>query len=442
MTTDSGGPARTAGGRRMPARDRVWLDVDNLRVFGPFHGITADGLRESLVSLHDRQPDVPAVCAVDRGAARWRPLSRPDFAEFSRDLVVDLDDPGRYPGRYSGRLHPGHGDAADAVTRRLVDEPLGDRPLLLAVGGGFVGAKISHAVGDGGVNNRLIPELLRATAQRRPPRPPFPAPTRLPVVRGMLRHFGRHPARLVPALRVSLPPAAPAAPAGGATRAWHPDVRYVSVRSGHALSDIRAWRDRHAPGVSAAAVLFAAARVALADNGLTPGQPGSVILFDARRYLPKGAEVAGNFSWGQYLEATDATDPRAVHARLGGEVASGRPMAMLALRTARQTLWPSHGGAPAPHAVPVDPRPDLTLTHIGRLDMYTDLPWAGPVAERRNISVPSTSGPQAITLSFSELFGALYLNASFHGSTFDPAAVASAVDLICRDPVALVHAAG
>jgi hypothetical protein len=354
-------------------RGRGWLGMDHLRVFGPFDGVTADGL-------------------------------------------------------HAAQAPPG----ADAVTRFLIGTPLSGRPLLLATDGEFVGARISHALGDGRVVNTLLPELLRATGDA--PGPRLPSPVRLPVLRALLHHFGRHPARLVPAGRVARPPVAadPAAP-------WQPDVRYVSVRSGSALGTVRAWRDRHAPGLSAAAVLFAAAPVALARAGLPPKWPGAVVLVDCRRYLPSGAGVGGNFSWGQYIVPDDATDPRAVHRALAAELASGRPLVMLALRTARLGLRLDRPGPP--RGLSTQPRPELTLTHLGRLDAYADLPWKGPPDGYRNISVPTVSGPEALTLSFSELAGALYVNASFHGSTFDPAHVAAAVDLLCHDPVGLVSAA-
>jgi len=406
----------TARSRRLDARARMWLSVDNLRVIGPLHGITAGGLRDALVRLHAAHPGLAAVCRLDRAAARWVPLCAAEFAAFSGRLVVPA------------------GATADAVTHVLIDEPLGDRPLLLAVGGAFVGAKIAHAVGDGRIVNTLFPEIVAASAAGRTPRPPFPAPVRLPLVRALLHHFGRHPARLVAAGGISRPPAG-----AGAAEPWQPDVRYRSARSAHALAAVRGWRDRYAPGLSAAAVLFAAAPAALTRAGLPPKWPGAVVLVDARRYLPAGGTVDGNFSWGQYLRPADLTDPRAVHAALAAELATGRPLAMLALRTARLALRPDRPATAS--RVSARPQPELTLTHIGRLDGYLDVPWAGPPEEHRNISVPTTSGPEAVTVSFSELAGALYVNVSFHGSTFDPGRIATAVELLCRDPVGLVSAA-
>jgi hypothetical protein len=405
-------------GRRIPARDRGWLAFHSLRVVGPLHGVTVTRLRQSLVRLHAERPDHPAVCRLDAATGRWVPVSRPD----SRNVVVSVI---------------GGADPADAVTRWLIDEPLGERPLLLAVCEGFVGAKLSHGFADGRIVNTLFPELIRAAVQGRTPRLPFPRPTRLPVVRALVNHFGRHPDRLRDAARVTRPPET-----GDVELVpWRPDVMYRSVRSATAPDAIRAWRDRYAPGVSAAAILFAATAVALHRCGLPPRWPGAVTLVDARRYLPAGGTVDGNFCWGQYLSPADLTDPRAVHDTLTAELDSGRPLAMLALRTARLALR-LRAAAPAavPGYVPADPRPQLTLTHIGRLDGYADLPWAGPPDGHHNISVPTTSGPEAMTVSLSELGGALYVNVSCHRSTFDPEAVSRAIELVATDPVGLVAA--
>jgi hypothetical protein len=412
--------------RRLPARDRGWLGVDNLRVLGPFAGVDVTRLRGALVGMHADRPGDPAVCLLDRAGIRWVPLSATDFATFADRLVVPVDDPG--------------GDdraAADAVTRYLIDTNLGDRPILLATCRGFVGAKISHAVGDGRVVNTLFPELIRAAADGRPARPAFPPPTRLPAARAVLHHFGRRPDRLLRALPVARPPSSAASGSGP----WRPDVAYTSMGSAHALAAIREWRDQAMPGVSAAAILFAATAVALRRCDLTPKWPGAVVLVDARRYLPPGGAVNGNFSWGHYLRPADLTDPRAVHEALTGELAAGGALAMLALRTGRLLLTPArrgHASALAP--VAAAPRPELTLTHVGRLDAYTDLPWDAPAEGRQNISVPTTSGPEAITVSFTELAGVLYINASFHRSTFDEASVARAMGLIRDTPVRLVSA--
>jgi len=166
----------------MNARARMWRGVDHLRVFGPFEGITAEGLRAaSAAPVLEAPPD------------------------------------------------------ADAVTRLLIGEPLGERPLVLATGGGYVGARIAHTVGDGRVVNTLFPALIRAAVTGTGPRPPVAAPVRLPLICALLHHFGRHPAALLRAGRISRPPRS-----SGVGAPWTPDIRYRSVRSATALGRVRA----------------------------------------------------------------------------------------------------------------------------------------------------------------------------------------------------------
>ncbi len=382
-------------------------------MFGPFEGVSVAGLRAALASMHAVRPEHPAVCLLDRRAGRWRQLSTVEFAAHVEDAVIAVGEP-----------------TADAVARHLVGVRLADRPLVLAVGGGFVGLKLSHAVGDGRVVNAVLPALIRAAARRVPAQQPPPS-GRLPLVRAALHHFGRHPGRVPGALVVSRPPG----DAPGDAVEWRADPDYVSIGSTNALTDIRSFRDRRLPGVSTAAIQFAALAAALERTGLPPRGPGVVVLVDAWRYLPAGYGADGNFSWGLYLRPASLTDPKAVHEALTTQLYAGSALAALALRTGRLLLSPGAPPLPAPDRVPAEPRPRLSLTHIGRLDAYLDLPWACPPEQRRNISVPTTSGPEAITASFSELAGVLHLNLSFHRSTFDSRAVREAAELACRHPV-------
>ena len=279
--------------------------------------------------------------------------------------------------------------------------------------------KISHAVGDGKVINLLIPELLRAAAEGRPARSTLVAPVRMPVARALLHHFGRHPERLAAALRVLRPPSTPARRPDVALAA-RPGVHVVPLRAGtRGHPDLA--RPPHARRVRGCRAVRSRAGRVRRDRP-QPSWPGAVVLVDVRRYLPPDSVVNGNFSWGQYLVPTDLTDPRAMHKALAEQLSTGRPLATLALRTAKLTLGLGDGQPEPPRMIRANPYPELTLTNVGRLDGYLDLPWAAEPAERHNISVPTTSGPEGITVSFSELAGVLYVNASFHRSTFDPGA--------------------
>jgi len=51
------------------------------------------------------------------------------------------------------------------------------------------------------------------------------------------------------------------------------------------------------------------------------------------------------------------------------------------------------------------------------------------------------SSAEGITLTTSEMGGVLHLEATFHASTYEPAMVARALELVCADPAALILAA-
>ncbi len=154
--------------------------------------------------------------------------------------------------------------------------------------------------------------------------------------------------------------------------------------------------------------------------------------------LPSGAVADGNLSWGLYLRPARLTDPVAVHTALARQLATGSALAMLALRAGHLLVPGAHRAGPVPRSMPANPRPELTLTHLGRLDGFLDLPWDGEVAWARHVSLPTTSGPESMTVSFSELAGVLQVSASLHRSAFDRGLVRRALELVCRDPVQLL----
>lgn len=408
--------------RRLSPRERGWLDVDTVRGIGPFTGITADGLRDALVRLHRRHPTHPAVCRLDRDRLRWIPVSEPEFAAGVRDMVLDLAPRGDQPAEYAAH--------------RLMDEPARDRPVLLAVCDRYVAKRMAHCVGDGRVSNTLLPGLIRAAATGAEVEPlPSPAP-RLPLTRALLRHIGTRPWRIAE-VRIRRPPATGA---GAPTMPWHPSLAHRSSRSDRRLLPaIRAWRDRTLPGVTIAVIVFSALAAAFDRVGLGTDQPGMVVLVDGRRYLKKSDDVGGNLSTGQYLIPERLSDPRAVDRALRAELASGSALAMMALRDLHLMVSRRHGHPPAADRVRRAARPALTLTHIGRLTELTDLPWDAKPEDRVNVSIPSPAGPEAITISVSEMVGILHLNATFHDTTFDPELVRAALDLVVTDPIGLVH---
>jgi len=115
---------------------------------------------------------------------------------------------------------------------------------------------------------------------------------------------------------------------------------------------------------------------------------------------------------------------------------------MMLLREAKLAVTGAPGmPSPYPAEAPAEPVVRLTFSNQGRHDVLSDLPWAADAAQRVNQSVPTLNGPEGITLTTSEMGGVLHLEATFHASTFDPAMVARALELVCADPAALIMAA-
>ena len=407
-------------GRRLSVRDRFYADIDVAKVIGPLDGVAADAVRAALTGMHADRPDGKALSRLDRVAGRWRPVAAHRFPGWAHDLVLDLDgddDPGK-------------------VAARMMAEPLGERPLLLGAGGPYAGIRFNHALGDAWVGGPLFVAALTAAVAGGPAHYPIPPSARLPLLRATARHFGRNPARLVAAARVGRAPRD--ADAGRAQMPWAPaEAIHWSRSAPGAATALRRWRDAHVPGASIGAVLSAAVSASFDRHLSATARDGLVMLVDARRYLPSGLVVDGNFAAGEYLAPVDRADVRAVHDLMAARLASGRSLAALALHHGR--LMVDYRRVPARiTSVPVDARPQLTLAYLGRSDAYAGLPWRAGHAERTMIDVVGTTGPQGVTVAVEEFGDVLHATTTYHTNVFDPAAIAAATDAVVGDPAAVL----
>ncbi|MEV4640073.1 hypothetical protein AB0J80_22260 [Actinoplanes sp. NPDC049548] len=402
-------------GRRVTARDAAWSSVEFFRVLGPFPDVPVDAVRRSLIALHAQRPTSRFVCRLDHRRGRWVPLSATGFAQWVDRLIVPM----------------GAGLDADACARVLNAEVLEDRPMVLAAGGRFGGLRASHSVGDARVTDALLAEVLAAATTGRTATYPVPRPDRLPWVRAFAHQFGGHPGRLPAAVRIRRPPPPATSAASGAGR--HLTVAYASAASAPGtLTQVRKWRDEHAPGVAVSAVLFSAMYATMRRNLGEPDPAGFVVLVDARRYLPAGLTVEGNFVWGEHVRPTSPEDPAAVAAAVAELVRSRRVLTMLGLHNLRSALH--RVGAPmlrtpgrSRAVTPATPaRPHLTVTYLGRNDSFAALPWSLH-DQARIIGVVSPSGPRGITVAMDELDDALHITASYHPEVFDSRTVTAAV---------------
>jgi O-antigen/teichoic acid export membrane protein len=407
---------------RLTVHERAWLPLEYIRTIGPLTNVNAPRLRLALMGLHHADPTHRAVSRLDRSGARWQHLDAATFGRYVEEAVTDLGD--------------GPADF-DALTRSLQAEPRAHHPVRILAGGGYVAMKVSHAYGDAGPVNDLLHELVAAAAGYRPASLPPLARPRFALFRAWWKQFGTKTDRWKTGLRFARPPA----PEATTTRAWHAELTVRTARSATVLKQMRAWRDEYAPGVTTSAITFAAFTAALGELGFDPDLAGGTFLADARRYLPPGVVIGSNFCFGPYLSPERLTDPMAIHTTLKSELATGRILTMMMLRTGKIGLLGAPGRPDAyPEQISARPRPRLTFSNQGRHDMLGDLAWAADPAGRINQSVPTLNGPEGITLTTSEMNGVLHLEATFHASSFDPAMVARALELVCADPAALIMA--
>jgi O-antigen/teichoic acid export membrane protein len=404
-------------------RERAWLPLEYIRTVGPLTGVTAARLRTALIGLHAADPTHRAVSRLDRTGAQWQHMDARAFAAYVREAVTDLGD--------------GPADF-DAMTRELQAEPRGHHPVRILAGGGYVAMKVAHAYGDAGPVNTLLRELVRAAGEERAAVIAPSERNRWALPKAWWKQFGTKPGRWKQGLSFARPPHQPATP----TRPWAPGLTVETARSADVLGQMRTWRDQYAPGVTTAAITFAAFTAALRELGLNPDLSGGTFLADARRYVDQGVSIDSNFCMGPFLSPASLTDPQAIHTTLKAELATGRILTMMLLREGKIAVTGAPGlPDPYPAEVAVEPRPRLTFSNQGRHDVLADLPWAAEAATRINQSVPTLNGPEGITLTTSEMGGVLHLEATFHASTYDPAVVARALRLVCTDPAALIMAA-
>jgi O-antigen/teichoic acid export membrane protein len=408
----------------MTLHERAWLPLEYIRTVGPLRGITVDGVRRALIGLHAADPKHRAVSKLDRVGARWEHLTAAEFAEFVQKAVTDSGD---------------WSLDQDGMTRKLQSEPRGVHPIRILVGAGYVAMKVSHAYGDASPVNALLHELVAAAFQGRAADIPPMQRNPLALPKAWWKQFGTKPGRWREGISFPRPPGHEET----RTRRWQPNLTVRSARSAQTLGLMRTWRDAYAPGVTTSAITFAAFTAALHEIGLQPDLAGATFLADGRRYLDKKVRIDSNFCMGPYLSPADMMDPVSIHQTVKAELATGRILTMMVLREGKIALDGAPGMPdPYPAELAVPPRPRLTFSNQGRHDVLEDLPWSVDPAWRVNLSVPTLNVPEGITLTTSEMNGVLHLEATFHASTFDPALISRALDLVCTDPAGLIMATG
>ncbi|GAA2630170.1 hypothetical protein [Paractinoplanes durhamensis] len=404
----------------LTTRERVWLPLEYVRTVGPLQGVTVEGLRSALIGLHATDPTHRAVSRLDRAGARWEHMDAAAFARYVQDAVTD-----------AGGLD------IVAATQALQHEPRAHHPVRMLVGPDFVALKISHSYGDAGPVNTLLRELVKAAAEGRAAAVKPSLRHRSALLTAWFKQIAFQPGRWKQGLNFPRPPRPVAEP----MKPWKNEIVWRTTRSAEALVQMRKWRDEHAPGVTTSAITFAAFAAALRDLGANPNLDGAIFLADARRFLDKGVEIDSDFCMGMWLSPDDMTDPASIHRLIKAELTVPRILSVMVLEETKILAGGTKGMPdPFPDEIAVNTRARHTFSNQGRHDGLSDLPWTAEPGERYNFSVPTLCEPDGIALATTEMNGVLHLDATFHASTFDPALIAKALDLVCTDPAGLIMA--
>lgn len=423
---------RALGGRRARSRltvhDAHFAPLTGVGIVGPTDLPSVDAVREVVFRLAEQQPDHPLFCrpVIGRfGTGRWEPLSRAERDRRCLDMVSELATP----------------VDLDALTHQAAQPVPPDRLLHLAMGDGYVLIAAGHVLGDASLS-QLAPQLLLAAMGQQPlPRRFDDAAVRLPLTRAVLRHFGKRPSRLLDAIRtrssvrVDTRDHEPSAPVDrhGDLSTVTAVARTGTVAAGAALVE---WRAAHAGErrLTMGSVLTAATRRAFDRVGLRFTTPGVRVLVNARRYLPPGTPVPGNFTTAIYVEPDDPRSPFAIEEVVRRNLDSGRPLATMAITSVKQVIggrWASDDGDDAATG-PMT----LTVSNPGRSVAFEALPLRGD-AGHRIASVPE--GPGGVTVQLTQLNGQHTATATFHPGVVDRGAVGAALDALVCDPVGLLE---
>lgn len=413
------------GEHRPSALDRALAHSRNIAVFGPVPGLDRDLLTVRLRSI---AAEVPRL-RLDPFSADGTWTRRTDAL-----LVEDIASPPQpddLPDTPGARL----GVIATHVRQH---DPI---PLRVAVCDDHLVVDHSHGLGDG----RLAPALQAVLLDSAPPAVHAALAHDAPagsVRRALADQVLRHPRRLAEVRRLraeNAPSETIAAPADV------DDRRVRTVSATVAPEGVAALRDRistmeGASDASSTVAIWVAAlrRAEIASDDVVQ------VLVDCRRYLRRSDAGMGNLAIALPIRMPAPVTPASVRQRVRAATESAWPLAVLGISATRARLRP---GTPAPSAEPtaavrISPHVRLSVSDIGRLPLYDGVlsTGSGPLPQLGAGIDPD--GPEALTLLVSEVGGARTLSATFHADVIDARAVHSALVDICRDPVAVLEAAG
>jgi hypothetical protein len=405
-------------GRRINVHDLDFADIPSGVVYGPLEVSSPDAVREALRRFAAAYPEHRLFAGVERTrfGARWYRRSDAELDDLCSAMVTAVaPDPD-----------------PDEMLARICDFSF-DRGAYAHywVGQSFIASARSHLLGDAQIAY-VTPLIVSVAAGAPVPELRTEPDRRMPLTRAALSWYGRHPKRLVDSLLAPKPQPHPSGESLVIPRRW----RFTAVGRTvpqPATAALRQWRERTCPQASMANTWSAAIWAAFEAAGVPFASRGFRTLVNARRYLPEGTTVTGNFSAAIYLEPTDPADPVAVEYALRRNLDSGRPLLAMAASGLKQAL-PARRASRLPDVQDVDRRPTLTISFVGRRRDYEELPVDTEHVYHYSASGPE--GPSGITVICSIVHDHMALSASFCEDVVDRAPVVAALEALVADPLA------
>lgn len=416
--------------RRVELRNRLWQGINTACVLhGVDPAVTPESVRAALRRIHATDPSSPVVCRVAGSPARWVPVAETEIDAWLDRLVIDGSDRAAEP----------LADTADHMFRQSLD----GQPFVAVVGRGWVGLLVDHIFGDGGyIINNLCIGLLASAADGSVAEDVLPAANSVahPLASTSWRRLVRRPD---PATWGAV---AGRARAGGSSR---PPDRAVGEDAQPALglvtcvgapgsaAELRAWGKEHAPGVSSAVLVMAAARIALERAGAVAAATDSVVTYDLRRYLSPGSRTAGNFSGALRLRDPGCRDLHGMAAQLGRDAELALPLVSLLVATGAEAAAPvlsrlrRGGGAARPGPV--------VLTHLGSVAALRRLPWDPEASDRGVVLAAAPQELNGVTVISHEWKKCLSVAIAFDAGRVSRSDVQAAAFRLVEEPWALLE---
>lgn len=276
-----------------------------------------------------------------------------------------------------------------------------------------------HSLGDSGILMRMAPAVIAvANGEPIPTWLMRPEPGHA-LVRALWKTFGRHPRQL----RAALANRGPVWESGDAIelQPWQPDQAISMVTlSNERFGALRRAYKSQSSRVPATIAMLLLVRAALQMSSIEVSAL-SWVPIDARRYLPDGVDMVGNFAPEVAVTTAGGASALDMSEQLARSVESGRPLlAMMlgSLRSARPFRTPTE--------VPIRPRADVSVTTLGLRQEVSGLPWID-----RNDSWFAASGPEsdplAIGCAITPTRTGATVTASYHANVFSREQVEAAL---------------